>query len=75
MARSNDYVLTEEHWIEYGKERVRLPEGAFVRPVELQYLPKHIVDCIPAWYDHAVSVYCYTRYGFTSVNRLKIRQV
>lgn len=76
MARSPDYVLTAPHDMNVWGEIVTLPSQAFVRPIELAYVPKHVKeDSRYQFFNADREVFCYTRYGFTVIAKHKMRQV
>lgn len=71
-----DYVLKEEYRFSVGPQDVRvLPAGTFVRPIELYYVPKHVVDN-PDYrhFNKHEEVFCYTRYGIIPIPRKHIRR-
>lgn len=41
-----------------------LPQGSFVRPVKLRYLPKHILDELSPFFDEQTEAACFTAKGF-----------
>ena len=72
-----EYVLMTEHTINYGPYDVKvLPAGTFVKPIQPQYLPKHIKDCrtfsLMLKTDY---IYCYTYYGIIPIPSNIIRCV
>ena len=61
-----DYVLTEDYNHYVGPHDTRiLKAGSFVRPIEFEYLPKHITDNKDnAWAaKYSSKSFCYTFYG------------
>jgi hypothetical protein len=69
MSRSSNYRLKEDYHLSTGKwgsDTKLIPAGSYVRPLELCYVPQHVLDD-PRWpfVDTKKEVYCY-------VNRLGI---
>lgn len=76
MATSTpDYVLTEDHNVTYNSTEGKiLLAGSFVRPIEIQYVPKHITDsAFGRWFNKNTEIYCYTRYGIVPIPRNILR--
>jgi hypothetical protein len=72
-GRAPNYRLTEAHEVRMGQDYVTLPQGAWVRPVEACYLPKHITESDDfRWFNPEMKVYCYTRFGFHPIPRDKV---
>jgi hypothetical protein len=62
------YITSSEH--------KTLKEGTFVKPIEPQYVPKHVKDDpLRRVYDGTKDTYCYTPYGIFPVPRKSIREV
>ncbi len=79
MSRTPNYITTQEITMDFGpQDRRVIPAGSSVRPVEEQYLPKHIVDKWRCEYTGEVvpkdKVFVYCRYGFWPVKRTSIRE-
>lgn len=75
--RTPNYCLNQEfvyNWDIHDKKS--LPNGSFVRPIELCYIPQHILD-IPRnkSFDPEKEIYCYTRYGIMAIPKHMIREV
>jgi hypothetical protein len=52
-----------------------LQAGEFVRPIELVYVPKHVLDDERwKWFNKDTEVFCYTRKGVVPIPRYKIRE-
>ncbi len=68
MSRTPNYVTT----IATGE----LPEGAFVRPIQLEYLPKDWKDYVKgaAYFDPQTEYVCYTRLGLRIIPKYQVRQ-
>jgi hypothetical protein len=62
--RTPNYILREEFSFSRKGDKCVLPSGAFVRPVNDDYVPKHVMEAHHRWNDY---VYCYTRYGFVQI--------
>lgn len=76
-GRAPDYALMEDFTYKVGLwESKVMPAGTFLRPVELCYVPKHVVDD-SRWsrYDKINDIFCYSSYGFIPIPRKLIRQV
>lgn len=72
-----DYVLVEEYVISTGPgDPLRLPRGTFVRPIEKQYVPKHILDDPRYKYftpETEMFIYCY--FGIIVIRKELVRRV
>ncbi len=71
------WVLTETVTWSMGPHDYRtLEQGAFVRPVEECYVPKHIKEARP-WFgsDMDGKTYAYTHFGFVLISKSIIREV
>jgi hypothetical protein len=55
---------------------IELPAGSFVRPIEYQYVPKHVTEA-PVWqdFDKNREVFCYTRFGIIALPKNILREV
>jgi hypothetical protein len=74
--RTPNFVTNEPIDINYGKYDTKvIPVGSFVRPIEYQYVPKHILDD-KRWerFDKETEIFVFTRYGFVPVKRTSIRE-
>lgn len=52
-----------------------IPAGTFVRPIEYQYVPKHVKED-DRWtrnFNPETEIYCHTSYGMVPVPRKSIR--
>jgi hypothetical protein len=67
--KTPDYILIAEYnYVNDNLDHLILPAGAFVRPIEECYVPKHVKDRkINAWFNGALEVYCYTRQGIIAI--------
>lgn len=77
MSRTPDYVLTEDVYYKANTyDEKQIPAGSFVRPIELSYVPKHIIeDTRWRWFNKDLEVFCYTHYGILPIAKDKMRQV
>lgn len=73
-VRTPNYQLSEDYTYFVGAMDTRtLPQGTFVRPIELTYVPKHITEGNKI-FSKDTEVYCYTRYGILAIPRKIIRE-
>lgn len=78
MSRTPNYVLCAPftYWVNNGRDTRTLPEGCFVRPIKLEYVPDHIRDKDGVlFFDPETHVYCYTHFGIVPIQRSIIREV
>lgn len=78
--KTPNYVLKEEHKYPSAKGSMHdlkvLPIGSFVRPIEPQYVPKHVIDDERwRWFAPKVEVFAYTSQGIIVIPRNIIREV
>ncbi len=76
--RTSNYCLVSDHSYNQGNSRYDLrilSAGTFVRPLELNYVPKHVIDD-ERWkaFDKTKEVFCYCRYGIVPIPRNLIRE-
>jgi hypothetical protein len=72
-----NYVLMEDYQINLDAHDIKvLPQGTFARPIEYQYVPKHVVEN-PLWryYNKDRDVFVYCRAGIVLVPKKILRQV
>lgn len=74
-----NYMLNAPYSFECGQnayDTKTLPEGTFVRPIEIQYVPAHILDN-KRWrsFNSSKEIFCYTHYGIIPIPREKIRKL
>lgn len=76
MSRTPNYVLTSPHTISMGPMDYKiLDAGTFVTPLQLSYVPQHIIDDpFNKYHNDEVEVFCYTRHGVVSIPRRIIRE-
>jgi hypothetical protein len=74
-VKTPNYMLTEEvRFINYGETKT-IPKGAFVRPIELKYVPKHVLDSPNnRFFNSATEVFAFTRYGIVAIPKSSIRE-
>lgn len=76
MSRTPSHVLKEAHRFDWRGEYKELPQGAFVRPIEYQYIPKEVLeDRQFSMFNLTIDVFCYTRYGIIPIPKHKLREV
>lgn len=73
-----DHVLTQKwEWRIGPSDTMTLPPGTFVRPIEIQYVPKHVLED-DKWKFFGASlsgcVYCYSSLGIIPVSLDIIRR-
>lgn len=72
VPRTANYRLNSELQIyvdRYGSKT--LPTGSFVRPIELKYVPQHVLEKYDAT-DTKYHVFAYTHYGIIPIPRTQI---
>lgn len=68
------YMLQEKYEIP-DSDNI-LPQGAFVKPIDDYYLPKHIKETNNYyWRNKEEVVYCYCHFGIIQIPRRLIRTV
>lgn len=72
-----NYVLSVEVILRYSSHDSKiLAAGTFARPVELQYVPKHVIeDKRWAGFDKELDVFVYTSLGFIAVHKKNLRKL
>lgn len=72
-----NYVLTEDLTLYTTSQKSTvLPVGSFVRPIELCYVPKHVLDStMGRTFSKLTQVFCYTYFGIVPINWNLIRKV
>ncbi len=68
-VRTPNYRLLEAHTVSNGPHDQRLlPAGSYVRPIELRYVPKHVIDDSRwTWFDGDIEVFCYCSLGIIPI--------
>jgi hypothetical protein len=71
MIKTSNYMLTED--VTVGE--AQLPSGSFVRPIKIEYIPKHVIDD-PRWsyFDNLVHIFCHTKCGILPIQREFLRE-
>lgn len=71
-----NYILTSEVHIRRDRDSITLPCGAFVRPIELCYVPQHILEAEGnKYFSPTLEVFCYTRIGIVPIHKSYLREV
>lgn len=72
-----NYILNKQVTIHLGiKGNIIFPEGTFVRPIEVTYLPSHITeDKEFKDFDPDKEVYCYTPKGIKRLLKDCVRKI
>lgn len=77
-VKTPNYFLTEQytHYNNgYGGEGKTLPQGASVRPIELQYVPSHVKEAkCNSGFDPRVQTYAYCRFGVIAIPKNIIQE-
>ena len=70
-----DFILDVDFMWSEGAETRMLEKGAFVRPVELRYVPIHVRED-KRWKNdpNNTKVFCYTSKGFICIPKKAIRK-
>ena len=78
--KTPNYILKEE--LKYPSERgamhdlKTLPAGSFVRPIQPQYIPKHVLeDERWRWFTPSTDTFAYTSQGIVMIPKNIIREV
>lgn len=74
--RTSNFILIQSYTYECGKYDTKtLPAGTFVRPIDLSYIPEHILED-KRWIPHnnLKDVFCYTKYGILPIPRIYISE-
>lgn len=75
-GRTPNFITTEDVVIKFGAYDTKtLPKGAFVKPLDLSYVPKHILED-KKWVDfnknYDIFVYC--RYGIVAISAKIVKE-
>lgn len=76
VPRTPNYQLKEPWaWSTSGNhhDTRTLPQGAFVRPIEATYVPKHILEAHEG-YNPSKEVFVYCRYGIILIPKNILRE-
>ncbi len=74
IPRTPNYVIISDvhtHTTRHGSKV--LPAMSYVRPIELTYVPEHILDKYPA-YSKVYETFCYTKYGIVPILKSNLRE-
>jgi hypothetical protein len=77
MLPTPNFITTEDYRFMKSKwtEQI-LPAGSFVRPIELCWLPKHILDADGhKWFNSETEVYAYCSWGIIAIPKKIMRKV
>lgn len=76
MSRTPNYVTTMDHHFTVDKyNNETLKAGSFVRPIELPYVPQHVIeDKRWEWFNAKTEVFCYCRRGIIPLPRHILRE-
>lgn len=72
-VKTSNYALSESHTFISGGDSRTLPQGAFVSPIDIYYVPQFILEKNP-WFDKKVDIFCYTRFGMVPIPKHKVRE-
>lgn len=76
--KTANYILTRDVtcFNGYLLDPKVVPQGSFVKPVDVYYVPHHIIE-LPEnrLADFSTNVFCYTRIGFVLIPREYLREV
>lgn len=81
MSRVPNYILVESMQIIPSNggshhDARTLPKGSFVRPIDLSYVPKHVLEQNEhRVFDPNSHAYCYTRFGIVIIPKAYYREV
>lgn len=76
-ARTPNYQLMQPVTVRHGKgpnPDTLLEAGSFVRPIEKDYLPKHIAEKFAKEWMNPEYVFVYTYFGIIPVHKDYVRQ-
>jgi hypothetical protein len=73
--RTPDYRTTEDFNLGTGMDPKILPAGSFVRPVDLKWVPKHLVESPDhRFFNEEREVFAYCRFGFIVIPKRLLRK-
>lgn len=72
-----NYVLINDVSLYGDRGRDKsLKAGSFVRPIELVYIPQHILeDASNKHFDKDIETFCYTRFGIFAIKNSNMRKI
>lgn len=82
--KTPNYVLIEDVQVNLGvasggwnmpADYKVLPAGSFVRPINYDYVPKHVLED-PKWknFNSEKEIFCYTKLGFIAIEKKMLRE-
>ncbi len=78
MSRTPTYILTDSVVVAApgnARDAKTLPQGSFVSPIGLAYVPKHVLDDeTNRWFNQDTHVFCFTRLGIVSIAKCYVRE-
>lgn len=75
MSRSPNYILRDAYRIDYLGDLVELPAGTFVRPIHIDYVPKHVMEeRRHRYFSPTTETFCYTRFGIVAIPNELIKE-
>lgn len=76
MAKVPTYILKEPYRFGPLHDMKEMPQGSFIRPIELCYVPKHCFSGPAAtYYSKERDVFCYTHYGIIPIPKNLVVEV
>lgn len=74
--RTSNYRLNQQHtWSQGVHDSKCLPQGSYISPVKIEYVPKHIIEkACHQWFNSEMEIFCFTREGFVAIPKYKIRE-
>lgn len=75
-GRAPTFVLRDAYvvYTPGSLDKVELPQGAFVQPINKDYVPKHITDKVFG-FNTDVDTFAYSRFGIIVIPRRLIREL
>lgn len=74
VPRTPNYRLNSDLVVQQGYHSNKvLPSGSYVRPLELHYVPQHVLDKYLG-FDNKQHVFCYTHFGIIPIARYLLRE-
>ncbi len=76
-VKTDNWALTEAYNVPNGGgyDTRTLPQGAFVSPIDLRWVPKHVLeDPQHMWFDKEAETFAYSRFGFVRIPKRILRK-
>lgn len=74
IPRTPNWCINTAISISYGTHDFKtLPAGSFVRPIHIDYVPKHVIEKNPL-FNPTTETYCFTRYGIVPIYTSNLRE-